>query len=128
VQATVRGRSRPSAYSLRLQGLPVRLANAREPERTPSVAIVAIVAIVPGATSSGAKPGLGEFLRDPLARLLGQARVDLRRDARVRASRENGRLGQRQTVLEGEPDERVPEVVQADALAVRFGPPTVPAR
>jgi hypothetical protein len=51
----------PLAHTPCLQGFPVQLANAREPERTPSVAIVAIV---PSGTSSGTKPGLGEFLRD----------------------------------------------------------------
>jgi hypothetical protein len=73
--AMVRGRSQPFAYTLRLQGVPVRLANASEPDRTPSVAIVAIVS---AATNLGTKAGLGEFLRHPLTRLLGQARVDLR--------------------------------------------------
>ena len=47
--AMVRVCSQPFAYSVRLQGVPVRLANAPEPDRTPSVAIVAIV---PGATNS----------------------------------------------------------------------------
>ncbi len=66
--------------------------------------------------------GLGELLRDPLTRLLGQAGVDLRCDARVGVPREHGRLRERQAVLECEPDWRMPEVVQTDALTTVVQP------
>jgi hypothetical protein len=97
-----------------LQRFPCRQANATEPERTLNLAIL--------ATESGAEPGFGELLCDPLTRFLGQAGVDLRREARVRVPREHGRLWERQTVLECEPDECMPQIAEADALATIIQP------
>jgi hypothetical protein len=96
-----------------LRGFPFKRANATEPERTLNLAIL--------ATESGGEATSASFCATRSRVFLDRrAGVDLR--ARVGVPREYGRLRERQTVLECEPDERMPQIVEADALAMIVQP------